>query len=312
MSVILNFLSLTEDERAAFSAAAPSYEQHFFDDQARPDPALLAQCEVAFGCPRRSQLAKMSALRWLQTASAGVDAYLVPGLLPADAMVTSAVGAYGQTVSEHLFAMLLALQKRLPAYRDQQRQAVWADCGAVKSLAGARVLIAGTGDIGSAFARLAKGMGAYTVGLRRDPSKPADGVDEMHPLADLDALLPTADVVALLLPQTTETDGLMTEARLRAMKPGAILLNGGRGPAVDCAALARVLADGHLWGAGLDVTAPEPLPTDHPLWRADRALITPHVAGGYHLEATCRRIAAIALDNLQRYQAGETLKNRMR
>ena len=96
------------------------------------------------------------------------------------------------------------------------------------------------------------------------------------------------------------------------MKGAAILLNGGRGSCVDGQALAEVLADGRLWGAGLDVTDPEPIPPEHPLWRQPKALITPHTAGGNHLADTERRIARIALDNLRRYLAGEALRNRVR
>ena len=98
---------------------------------------------------------------------------------------------------------------------------------------------------------------------------------------------------------------------LLRLKEDAILLNGGRGSVVDCAALAEVLESGRLWGAGLDVTDPEPLPPEHPLWRQPRALITPHAAGGDHLPDTARRIAAIALDNLGRYLRGEPLRNRV-
>ena len=118
-------------------------------------------------------------------------------------------------------------------------------------------------------------------------------------------------MVALALPSTPDTDGLLDERRLGLMKPDAILLNAGRGTAVDCAALARCMAAGHLWGAGLDVTCPEPLPEGHPLWLQPRALITPHVAGGGHLAATVERIVDIALDNLDRYCAGRPLRNRM-
>ena len=227
-------------------------------------------------------------------------------------MLTSAVGAYGQAVSEHMFATLLALCKRLHQYRDAQNRNSWTPLGEVKTLAGATVLVAGAGDIGSSFARLVKGMGAHTVGLRRSPERGAEGIDEMHPLSALDEWLPKADVVALVLPHSPETDRLMDGPRIGRMKRDAILLNAGRGSAVDCGALAQALEEGHLWGAGLDVTAPEPLPGDHPLWRAERCLITPHVAGGDHLPAIRERLVDIALDNLRRYLAGEPLRNRMK
>ena len=111
-------------------------------------------------------------------------------------------------------------------------------------------------------------------------------------------------MVALALPHTPETAGLLSRARLERMKPGAVLLNAGRGSAVDCAALAELLTQGRLLGAGMDVTDPEPLPPEHPLWDTPGALITPHTAGGYnHMELTLERIRALFLDNLRRYTA---------
>ena len=317
METILNFLPLTGEERAAFAAAAPGVEQIFrpvaatrFSPEAPEEE--YARATVILGCAPTDRVAKAGQLRWLQTWSAGVDPYLKEGVLREGAMLTSAVGAYGQAVSEHMFATLLALCKRLHQYRDTQNRHCWAPLGEVKTLAGATVLVAGTGDIGSAFARLVKGMGAHTVGLRRSPERGAEGIDEMHPLSALDEWLPKADVVALLLPHSPETDRLMDRARIGRMKEDAILLNAGRGSAVDCDALAQALEEGHLWGAGLDVTSPEPLPEDHPLWRAEHCLITPHVAGGDHLPAIRDRLVEIALDNLRRYLAGEPLRNRMK
>lgn len=170
----------------------------------------------------------------------------------------------------------------------------------------------GTGDLGTSFARLCRALGAHTTGVRRDPARPAQGIQRIYGLSELDELLPRADVVALALPQSPKTVGLFGRERLLRLKEDAILLNGGRGSAVDCAALAEVLESGRLWGAGLDVTDPEPLPPEHPLWRQPRALITPHTAGGDHLPDTARRIAAIALDNLGRYLRGKPLRNQVR
>ena len=318
METILNLLPLTDAQQDAFRAAAPGAE-HIFAPTASlrysADTATaeqLAAATVILGCPSGEGLSAAGNLKWLHTWSAGVDPYLRPGVLPAGAALTCSAGAYGPAVSGHMLAMLLALMKRLPQYRDWQNERIYTDLGAVKTLAGATVLVGGCGDIGSPFARLCKALGAgRVVGLRRDPSKPAGGFDEIHPLSDLDALLPRADVVALALPSAPETDGLLDERRLALMKPDAILLNAGRGAAVDCDALARLMAAGRLWGAGLDVTSPEPLPEDHPLWLQPRALLTPHVAGGGHLASTMERIVDIALDNLKRYCAGLPLRNRM-
>ena len=215
--------------------------------------------------------------------------------------------------SEHMLAMLLALYKRLPTYQDQQSSHIWADRGPVSTLHGKTVLIGGAGDIGRHFALLARALGASRIlGLCRS-ARDVQGFDQVYALDALDMLLPKADVVALALPHAPETVRLLDRRRLMRRKPRAVLLNAGRGSAVDCAALAELLSAGHLLGAGLDVTDPEPLPPDHPLWDAPNVLITPHTAGGYnHMQLTLDRIRALFLDNLKRYVAGEPLRNRMR
>ena len=149
------------------------------------------------------------------------------------------------------------------------------------------------------------------MGLKRRVNGPVAGFDRVFPMERLDELLPQADVVALTLPHTPETAGLMDGARIARMKDDAILLNAGRGSVLDQAALARALAGGKLWGAALDVTEPEPLPLDSPLWDIPNLLITPHVAGGIRLERTRRACIQMALDNLRRYLAGKPLENRV-
>lgn len=315
METILNLLPLTDDERAAFLAAAPNDDHIFCPAEGlrfTPDTASLdkiARATVILGSVPPELLSACTGLKWLQTWSAGVNNYLAPNVLPENALLTSAVGAYGQAVSEHAFAALLALMKRLPAYRDAQTARRWTDNGEVKTLFGATVLCLGTGDLGSHFAALVKAMGAHTVGLNRHPDRPVAHIDVLHPLSELDAWLPKADVVVMTLPETPETIHLMDARRLALMRPDAILVNVGRGSCVDCLALADALDRGALWGAALDVTDPEPLPADHPLWSCPDLLLTPHVAGGAHLPRTVRNIVAIALDNLRRFTAGEPLRN---
>lgn len=318
METILNFLRLTEAEREAFRAAAPDAE-HLFrpvadqtkDARTAPDEEL-GRATVIIGCPPAGEMSKCPNLKWLQTWSAGVAPYLAPGVLPEGCMLSSAVGCYGPAVSEHMLASVLSLMKKLPAYRDNQTARRWKDEGIVKSFDGTTVLLLGTGDIGSHFARMAKALGGHTVGLNRHPETPVEGIDQLHPLSELDQWLPTADVVAMSLPETPQTIHLMDSRRLSLMKSDAILVNAGRGSGVDCMALAETLKAGRLWGAALDVTEPEPLPAGHPLWDCPNLLLTPHSAGGDKLDATIRRIAALSLDNLKKYLAGEELRNRMK
>lgn len=317
METILNLLRLTPGERTAFLAAAP-HAKHIFlpvstqsANAATATPEQLGEADIIFGCPPPKALAGATRLKWLQTWSAGVDQYLTPGVLPQGAILTSAVGAYGPAVSEHMFACVLSLLKRLPQLRDNQAARVWHDAGNVRSLRGATVLLLGTGDIGSHFAALVKAMGAHTLGLNRHPDKPVAHIDELHHLDELDRWLPRADVVAMTLPETPGTIHIINDRRLALMREDAILVNAGRGTAVDNWALAHSLNAGHLWGAALDVTEPEPLPADHPLWDCKNLLLTPHSAGGDHLDLTVRNIAAIALENLTRYLTGEPLRNRV-
>lgn len=317
--VILNILPLHEDERAPFLEATPGVEQRFFrgltdDTKLIPltDLTLLEDVTVVLGSLSPTLIPLVPNLKWLQTWSAGVDYYLKPNLLPDATMITSAVGAYGPSVSEHLFATLLTLCKRLHTYRDQQFQGIWKDLGPIKTLDGATVLMVGAGDIGSRFCTMCKAMGAHTIGLKRTLTPPPAGIDEIHAIDQLDDFLPQADVVCLAVPHAPETIHLMDARRLALMKSDAILLNGGRGSAVDPDALLAALRSGHLWGVGLDVTEPEPLPQDHPLWQEPKLLLTPHIAGGLHLSTTRTRINQIALENLKHYLADQPLRNRMR
>lgn len=318
METILHLLPLTAEQQDAFRAAAPEDEHLFLPTHDRRGAVDIpqdwrARATILMGYVPPADLKRFPRLKWVQSWNAGVDPYLVPGVLPQGVVLTCAAGAYGPAVAEHMLAMLLAVYKRLPGYRDRQHRHTWEDLGPVQSLHGKTVLVGGTGDIGSAFARLCRALGAARVlGLHRS-DRPAEGFDQAFPLSALDGLLPQADVVALVLPHTAETAGLMDRRRLLSLRPDAVLLNAGRGTAVDCAALAEVLSSGRLLGAALDVTDPEPLPPDHPLWDAPRVLITPHTAGGYdHMTLTLSNLSALFLDNLKRWRQGQPLHGRMK
>ena len=251
-------------------------------------------------------------LKWFQTMWAGSDEYEGEGILPPGIMLTSSSGSNSQSVAEHMLACLLALCRRLPIYRDSQRAHLWKDEGKMKTISGGTVLVVGAGHLGSAFAGLCRGLGARTVGLKRTVRGPVEGFDQVYPMDQLDELLPQADVVVLVLPHSPQTAGLMDGRRLRLMKEDAILISAGRGTVLDQDALVQVMGEGKLWGAALDVTVPEPLPADSPLWDIPNLLLTPHVAGGMRLEITRKNCIQMAQDNLRRYLAGEPLVNRVR
>ena len=310
-----------ERHRNLLQQAAPGWEFRFRGTDTlvcAPQEALPGQpvtqedvdwAQVILGNVPAAMLHGSPALEWLQTNSAGVEPYIQPGVLAGDTLLTNATGAYGLAIAEHMLGMLLELFKKLELYRDAQKSGAWQSQGAVKAVYGSTVLVLGMGDIGGEFAARCKALGAKVIGVRRSPRPCPEYADEVHLLEDLDSLLPQADVVAVTLPGTDATRGLMSRERLAKMKEGAVLLNVGRGFIVDTEALCDALERGHLSGAGVDVTDPEPLPPTHRLWNIPTAVVTPHISGFYHLRETHERIVGIFLENLRRFQAGEPLRN---
>lgn len=216
----------------------------------------------------------------LHFISAGRDGFEEAGI-PDGITVTGADGANAAPVAEHAAALTLALYRQIPAITRATADREWARhlVMQLKSLEGSRVLIVGLGQIGREYAKRISAFGATTIGLQRTP-RPDDSVDETHSLSELDALLPTVDVVAVTVALSDQTAGLFDASRLALMKPSAVLVNVARGGIVDTLALAEALASGQLAGAGVDVTEPEPLPADHPLWTAPNVIVSPHFAGG--------------------------------
>lgn len=155
------------------------------------------------------------------------------------------------------------------------------------------------------------GASTTTFASELSPEAKAPGVDHMIGFDSLDDVLQYADVIAMCVPSTPATRHLLNAERVASLKPDSIIINAGRGNAIESQALADALAEGRIRGAALDVTEPEPLPEESPLWNEPRCLITPHVAGGNHLEITERRIIAIALGNVRCYANGQSLDNRM-
>lgn len=318
---VLVLLPLSNAQRARLKAAAPCAKFVYATDSSDTvDGAGLslgadvtfeqvAIADVIVGNIPCDKLAAASHLKLLQLNSAGHDKYLAANTLPVETVLANSVGAYGQAVSEHLFAMVLGLMKNLPAYRDGQRERSWQDRGPVATMRGAQVLVLGTGDIGSHFARLCQAVGAHVTGVRRHINHVPEGFESVHAMDELPRLLSDVDVVASFLPSTEDTRGLADTGFFAAMKQGAYFLNGGRGDLTDMDALNDSLRSGHLGGAALDVTAPEPLPKDSPLWDAPNIFITPHVSGGFHLPAVLDNVVDIAAENLRHLQAGKPIRN---
>jgi phosphoglycerate dehydrogenase-like enzyme len=264
-----------------------------------PEEILDAEFLVLASGDRRTMnlLAQMYALRVIQALSAGVD-WALP-VVPRGVTLCDASGARDVAVAEWVLAAMLASQRRLPELRDRQREHEWAWYRS-DELAGSTVLILGYGAIGAAVeARLEP----FDVRLIRVARHARAGV---HAVDELAALVPLADVVVVLLPLTPETRGLLGAELLARLRSDALLINAARGPIVDTTALLELLESGQL-RAALDVTDPEPLPVDHPLWDAPGVLITPHYAGD--TLAADRRAFALAGEQVRRYVRKEALAN---
>lgn len=240
----------------------------------------------------------------VQLLSAGADAWV--GRVPAGVTLCDARGVHDSATAEWVVGAILAqLRGFAPLARAQARRE-WAydEVAPTDELAGKRVLIVGAGSIGAAVrARLAPFEVDFTLVARS--ARPAEGV---HGVDELPGLLPTADVVVLLVPLTPATRGLVDRAFLAAMPDGALLVNAARGPVADTSALLAEVSSGRL-RAALDVTDPEPLPADHPLWGLENVLLTPHVAGS--VRGLLPRAYRLVGEQLRRFAAGAPLVNRV-
>ena len=296
----------TAQGRCAFLFKDSSWTEEFYHQ-------MLKKAEVILGEPRNEDLKYCENLKLVQSMSSGVNYYVQGGCFPEGATLCCMTGFYGNIIAEHMLAMTMSLSRRLPEYRDQQHQHQWKLLKYDKPLEDSTVLILGAGDIGTTLAKWLRPMVGQIIGVRRSVREYPDCYDEMHTIADLEALLPRADFVLCALPQTPETMGLLNEAMLRQMKDDAVLVNGGRGSLIDQEALCVLLGEGKFWGVGLEVTTPEPLPADHPLWDQPRLIITPHAAGNSFAPGSPldKKLWKFMIRNLGRYLDGKAPENQV-
>lgn len=277
-----------------------------FVDRSRVTDEDIENAEVLLGGLPLDRLMNRPNLKWVQLDSAGANTYKD---LPADVQLTNASGAYGTAISEHMLGCVLMVMKNLANYLEVQKNHDFTNLGSVNTLTSSTVLCVGMGDIGSNFARKMNALGAKVYGVRRSVHDVPDYTAGMYTMDNMDEILPECDVVALSLPETEETVHLFDETRLRKIKKGAILVNVGRGTAIVTDDLLRVVKDGHFAGVCLDVTDPEPLPKNHPLWNMEHVYLTPHISGRFNAAVTFDKVLEIFHDNLKRYAEGQPLHN---
>lgn len=264
-------------------------------------PQDLADTELFVGVMTPELLAQMPRLRFVQLYSAGANSQT---WLPEHVVLANAYGAYGDSIAEHMLTTTLMAMKRMPEYLHMQELRGWDLLHDIQRFEGSRVLSVGMGAIGTAYLQKAAALGATCYGVRRTVHDKPDFVQRLVTPDDMDELLPGMDVVSLSLPGTADVAGMFDERRLRLMKPTAILVNVGRGNSVVTNDLVRVMEDGHLRAACLDVMDPEPLPEGHPLWTTPRVYLTPHISGGFRAGVNYGRVIDLIIKNLTRVLEG--------
>lgn len=311
IGVIIDFLN--ENYARQIEAAA---DRHGYTVRYYPDSASAVgnadECEILFGHCSQKVIASAKSLKWFCCCWAGVDRFCRDELYQnPECILSNSSGAYGVTISEHLVMTALMLLRRQPEYTEIIREGGWRVLpGGIRSLYDCRITVLGAGDIGTEFARRARAFHpARLTGVRRS-AKPGDPVfDEMRTTAELDAILPETDLLVMALPNTKDTENILDARRMALLPEGALVINVGRGTAIDQDALIAALSSGHLGGAALDVVVPEPLPADHPLRSAKNLLLTPHVAGNMTLAYTQQKSVDMFLEDLESYVAGKPLKH---
>jgi len=311
-TILINFEAgvLSEAQLAQIQAIALDMRLLVTRDHDEIEGAL-DEIEIAAGGFPRDLLPRARNLRWFQQWGAGADWLMRhPEAAELDFVLTNASGVHTIPISEHILAFLLAFGRGFHHAVRAQVQREWFSYEqqrGIFELVGKTMVLVGVGAIGGRTAELAVALGMRVLGVRRDSTVSAPGVEAMYGSGQLLDLLPEADFVVLTVPLTHETQGMIGERELRAMKPTAYIVNIGRGGTIREDVLIRALREGWIAGAGLDTFETEPLPEDSPLWEMENVIITAHYAGAnpYYTE----RALAIFLDNLARYRAGEPLRN---
>jgi phosphoglycerate dehydrogenase-like enzyme len=292
------------------------FPQHTIAD-AWDRPALraaLLDADVAFAAFLDADLVpSLSKLGWVQAPAAGVGHLISPELIASPIVLTSARGVRARAMAEHVLGVTLVLARQIHTAIRRQVNHVWAldeleASGAIRTLNGARLGIVGLGSIGANIAALAGPFGMRVSAIRKRVDLPLPpGVEEVLPPERLPELLAKSDVVVLSAPLTEETRHLIGPKTIRFIKPGALLINIGRGALIDDVAVIAALQDGRLGGAALDVFTQEPLEPESPYWDLPNVVITPHMSGA--MEDYWTPLVRLFADNLRRYEAGAPLVN---
>lgn len=275
------------------------------------DFSRLADSDVYVGWCYADAITAVKKLKYMHILSAGMErCTAIPGILESQLITTNSAKAASETIAEHSIAMMLMLTRNLHAYHKAQMEAEWlhdAPARPAVAVQGKTMLVLGLGGIGSQVARRAHDLGMRVIGTRNSSRSGPDYVDYVGLSNEMNTLAAQADVVVNALPLTPATRAIVNANFFDSMRDGAYYISVGRGGTTDTDALLAALLSGKLNGAGLDVTDPEPLPEDHPLWAVPNVIITPHTAATS--DRSIENTWIIARENLRRYIRGEKLLN---
>lgn len=323
----LHGMPFTEELLARIRGVSPEIEliYHPCRKLAEMRAFLPTDAEIIYTYHADIPLAQAPNLRWVQLNSAGVNHLLGTDIMCSDVVITTTSGIHATPIAEHVIAVTLALFRHLPTYQRSQQARTWAggiwDTMLAREMRGSTMGIVGYGSIGREVARLAHAFGMRVLATKRQAQQRTDDgyyvsdtgdargaiPERYYAPHELSEMLTECDAVAVCLPLTAETDKLLGEAELRALKSTAYLINIGRGEVIDEAILIKALQEGWIAGAGLDVFEQEPLPADSPLYDLENVILTPHIAAA----TPCyqERATELFVQNLRRYLNDEPLLN---
>ena len=268
----------------------------------------IADADALIGPVTAEQMRAAKKLRWVQTPSAGVERYMFPEMTDSGVVLTNARIVMGPNIADHAFAMLLALTRNLPRAMEAKAAERWDRGGyGALELDGKTAVIVGAGGIGMQIAQRARGFGMKTIGVDPKDIPYTPVLDRVVRPDRMDTVMPLADVVFVAAPLTKESRGMIGPRQFEQMRKGAYFIAVSRGPLYQTDALVKALDSGHLGGAGLDVTDPEPLPAGHALWKFRNVIITPHVAG--QSDKMPERRMQLWEENVRRFIGGEEMLN---
>ena len=307
--VCLSFMEDKHQKLMEETAAKAGFSIRFFTPAQQAEAMeYLQDCEILFGHNPDLLRAAPASLQWYCCAYAGVDPYCKdPTMFANPNCILTNSNCYGVTISEHVVMVLLMMMRKMTQYQQIVTERKWVNQLPIRSIRDSAITILGTGNIGINLAQRLRGMNAGKItGLSRS-GRPVEGFDEVLPISALDEVLPSTSVLIMALPSTPETIGILSRERIAMLPEDALVINVGRGTAIDQEALAEALNTEKIAGAALDVVVPEPLPQDHFLWNTKNLILTPHISGNMTLGYTRDRTVGLFCENLISYASGQPM-----